>query len=38
MEDDEGGANGDEDEEEDQDELMAKKLDFYKQVDNEEFF
>jgi hypothetical protein len=27
-----------EEEEEDQEALMAKKMDFYKQVDNEEFF
>ncbi len=27
-----------EEEQEDQEELMAKKRDFYKQVDNEEFF
>jgi hypothetical protein len=32
---DEGGNS---DEEEDQEELNAKKQDFYKQVDNEEFF
>ena len=37
MEDEDGGAQGDE-EEEDQIALMAKKLDFYKEVDKEEFF
>ena len=35
MEDD---NNSEEEEEEDQEALMAKKMDFYRQVDNEEFF
>jgi hypothetical protein len=39
MDEEQDQTNEDRDmEEEDQEALMAKKMDFYKQVDNEEFF